>query len=151
MAAIDALTDPLRRTALPLLCWSGARRDEIRRLTCDSLDTHASGHPQTGDPVKGHTKRLIPLHPDAAALQEAINYAKTRRAAPRYDPTTGRIEDYAKAGSCPQPRFSMTPSTRPAQPPASLIPWGAGLSARTGSATPWAPSSPKEGRGCRPS
>lgn len=96
MAAIDALTDPLQRTALLLLRWSGARRDEIRRLTCDSLDTYASGHPRLRIPVgKGHTERLIPLHPDAAAaLQEAINYAKTRKAAPRHDPTTGRLEDY---------------------------------------------------------
>ncbi|MET3204939.1 UNVERIFIED_ORG: integrase [Arthrobacter sp. UYEF13] len=71
-----------------LLRWSGARRDEIRRLTCDCLDTYASGHPRLRIPVgKGHTERLIPLHPDAAALQEAINHAKTRKAAPRHDPT----------------------------------------------------------------
>ncbi|WP_277524382.1 tyrosine-type recombinase/integrase [Arthrobacter sp. ES3-54] len=96
MAAIGALTDPLQRTALLLLRWSGARRDEIRRLTCDCLDTYASGHPRLRIPVgKGHTERLIPLHPDAAAaLQEAINHAKTRKAAPRHDPTTGRLEDY---------------------------------------------------------
>ncbi|MFJ5695104.1 tyrosine-type recombinase/integrase [Arthrobacter sp. NPDC093125] len=96
MEAINGLTDPLQRTALLLLCWSGARRDEIRRLTCSSLDTYASGHPRLRVPVgKGHTERLIPLHPDAAAaLQEAIEKAKTRKAGIRHDPTTGRLEEH---------------------------------------------------------
>ncbi len=96
MTAIGALTDPLQRTALLLLRWSGARRDEIRRLTCDCLDTYASGHPRLRIPVgKGHSERLIPLHPDAAAvLQEAINQAKAMKAASRRDPTTGRFESY---------------------------------------------------------
>lgn len=95
MSAIDGLSDPLQRTALLLLRWSGARRDEIRRLTCDCLDTYAGGHPRLRIPVgKGHPECLIPLHPDAAALQEAINHAKTKNAAPRHDPTTGRLEEY---------------------------------------------------------
>jgi len=96
MGAIDGLSDPLQRTALLLLRWSGARRDEIRRLTCDCLDTYAGGHPRLRIPVgKGHAERLIPLHPDAAAaLQEAINHAKTTKATPRHDPTTGRFEQY---------------------------------------------------------
>lgn len=96
MTAINGLTDPMQRTALLLLRWSGARRDEIRRLTCDSLDTYASGHPRLRIPVgKGHTERLIPLHPDAAdALQHAIDKAKTRKATLRHDYSTGRHEDY---------------------------------------------------------
>lgn len=96
MAAIDGLSDPLQKTALLLLRWSGARRDEIRRLTCDCLDTYSSGHPRLRIPVgKGHAERLIPLHPDAAApLQEAINQAKAAGAVSRHDPTTGRLENY---------------------------------------------------------
>jgi integrase len=96
MSAVEGLTDPLQRTALLLLRWSGARRDEIRRLTCDCLDTYAGGHPRLRIPVgKGHAERLIPLHPDAAAaLQEAIDHAKTTNATPRHDPTTGRFESY---------------------------------------------------------
>lgn len=96
MEAINGLTDPLQRTALLLLRWSGARRDEIRRLTCGSLDTYVSGHPRLRIPVgKGHTERLIPLHPDAAdALQQAIDKAKTGKAKRRHDPTTGRLEAY---------------------------------------------------------
>ncbi|BCW77868.1 tyrosine-type recombinase/integrase [Arthrobacter sp. NicSoilB11] len=96
MSAIEALTDPLQRTALLLLRWSGARRDEIRRLTWDCLDTYASGHPRLRIPVgKGHSERLIPLHADAAvALQETINQARAMNAVARRDPTTGRLENY---------------------------------------------------------
>ena len=96
MAAIDGLSDPLQKTALLLLRWSGARRDEIRRLTCDCLDTYSTGHPRLRIPVgKGHAERMIPLHPDAAApLQEAINQARAARAASRHDATTGRLENY---------------------------------------------------------
>jgi integrase len=78
------------------LRWSGARRDEIRRLPWDCLDSYASGHPRLRIPVgKGHTERLIPLHPDAAGpLQEAINRARAGKATARHDPTTGRLEEY---------------------------------------------------------
>jgi integrase len=96
MEAIERLADPLQRTALLLLRWSGARRDEIRRLTWDCLDSYASGHPRLRIPVgKGHSERLIPLHPDAAGpLQEAINRARAGKATARHDPTTGRLEEY---------------------------------------------------------
>lgn len=96
MTAIEGLADPLQRTALLLLRWSGARRDEIRRLTWDCLDTYASGHPRLRIPVgKGHSERLVPLHADAAvALQEIINQAKAMKAVARRDPTTGRLENY---------------------------------------------------------
>lgn len=96
MTAIEGLTDPLQRTALLLLRWSGARRDEIRRLTWDCLDSYSSGHPRLRIPVgKGHSERLIPLHADAAAaLQETINQAKTMNAVARRDSSTGRLENY---------------------------------------------------------
>jgi integrase len=96
MTAINDLDDPMQRAALLLTRWSGARRDEIRRLTTDCLDTYPGGHPRLRIPVgKGHTERLIPLHPDAAtALQQVIEEAKRRRAVPRRDPNTGRTVDY---------------------------------------------------------
>lgn len=96
MIAIEGLADPLQRAALLLLRWSGARRDEIRRLTWDCLDTYSSGHPRLRIPVgKGHSERLIPLHADAAvALQEIIDQAKAMKAVARRDPTTGRLENY---------------------------------------------------------
>lgn len=58
----------------------GARRDEIRRLATDCLDTYPDGHPRLRIPVgKGHTERSIPLHPQAAeALQPLIDLALPR-------------------------------------------------------------------------
>lgn len=96
MEGINALSDPLQRTALILLRWSGARRDEIRRLTVDCLDSYATGHPRLRIPLgKGHSERLIPLHADAAdALRQIIELAKAQNAAPRHDPTTGRLAQY---------------------------------------------------------
>jgi integrase len=95
MSAINDLNNPMQRAALLLTRWSGARRDEIRRLTTDCLDTYPGGHPRLRIPVgKGHTERLIPLHPDAAtALQQVIDEAKTRQAIARPDPNTGRTVD----------------------------------------------------------
>lgn len=92
MAAVEALPDPLQRTALIVARWSGARRDEIRRLDLDCLDAYPDGHPRLRIPVgKGHAERSIPLHPQAAeALQTLIDQARASDTAPRYDPTVGR-------------------------------------------------------------
>ena len=96
MEGINELADPLQRTALLLLRWSGARRDEIRRLAVDCLDSYVTGHPRLRIPVgKGHSERLVPLHSDASeALREIIERAKVQNAAPRKDPTTGRLVQY---------------------------------------------------------
>jgi integrase len=87
MAAIEALDNPMQRAALLLARWSGARRDEIRRLSTDCLDTYPGGHPRLRIPVgKGHAERIIPLHADAAtALQQVIDLARpaTRSSPPR--------------------------------------------------------------------
>jgi integrase len=92
MAAVDRLPDPHQRAALIVARWSGARRDEIRRLTVDCLDTYPDGHPRLRIPVgKGHTERMIPLHPQAAeALQPVIELARRQQARPRFDPSAGR-------------------------------------------------------------
>ena len=87
MNAVDQLPDPYQRAALIVARWSGARRDEIRRLAVDCLDTYPDGHPRLRIPVgKGHTERSIPLHPQAAeALQPLID---ARRRASRTRPVS---------------------------------------------------------------
>ena len=72
--------------------WSGARRDEIRRLAIDCLDTYPDGHPRLRIPVgKGYAERSIPLHPQAAvALQPLIERARQQRARRRFDLSAGR-------------------------------------------------------------
>ncbi len=96
MTAVDDLADPLQRAALLLLRWSGARRDEIRRLTWDCLDTYPGGHPRLRIPVgKGRTELIVPLHPDAAtALEHATSLARAQRSIARIDEVTGRRVDY---------------------------------------------------------
>jgi integrase len=92
MAAVDQLPDPYQRAALIVARWSGARRDEIRRLAIDCLDTYPDGHPRLRIPVgKGHTERSIPLHPQAAeALQPLIDLAHRQAARDRFDASAGR-------------------------------------------------------------
>ena len=96
VAAINELEDPHQRAALLLVRWSGARRDEIRRLTIDCLDTYSHGHPRLRIPVgKGHAERMIPLHPDAAdALKEVIEIAKAQNAIARRDSSVGRVVNH---------------------------------------------------------
>jgi integrase len=92
MAAVDHLPDPYQRAALIVARWSGARRDEIRRLAVDCLDTYPDGHPRLRIPVgKGYAERMIPLHPQAAeALQPVIELARQQNARKRFDPSAGR-------------------------------------------------------------
>jgi integrase len=67
MDAIRALQCPFQRTALLVARWSGARRDEIRRLHLDCLDTYPDGTPRLRIPA-GKTKRerTVPLNMEAA-------------------------------------------------------------------------------------
>ena len=92
MTAVDQLANPYQRAALIVARWSGARRDEIRRLAVDCLDTYPDGHPRLRIPVgKGYTERSIPLHPQAAdALHPLIEAARQQRGRRRYDPSAGR-------------------------------------------------------------
>src|SRR5438270_2793924 len=72
MPAIRSLTCPYQRAALLIARWSGARREEIRRLSIDCLDSYPDGTPRLRIPA-GKTKRerLIPLHEEAAmAIRE---------------------------------------------------------------------------------
>ena len=93
MNGVQQLSDPHQRAALIVARWSGARRDEIRRLAVDCLDSYPDGHPRLRIPVgKGYAERSIPLHPQAAeALQPVIELARRQQAWPRFDPSAGRI------------------------------------------------------------
>jgi len=92
MVAVDQLANPYQRAALIVARWSGARRDEIRRLAVDCLDTYPDGHPRLRIPVgKGYAERSIPLHPQAAeALQPLIDTTREQRGRRRWDPSVGR-------------------------------------------------------------
>jgi integrase len=96
MTAVDQLANPYQRAALIVARWSGARRDEIRRLAVDCLDTYPDGHPRLRIPVgKGYAERSIPLHPRAAeALQPLIDLARQQRGRRRWDPSAGREVQY---------------------------------------------------------
>lgn len=92
MTAVEALPDPHQRAALLVARWSGARRDEIRRLATDCLDTYPDGHPRLRIPVgKGYSERSIPLHPQAAAaLQPLIEQTRAHSPRARLDRSVGR-------------------------------------------------------------
>jgi integrase len=72
---------PVRRTALLLSRWTGARRSEIRRLSLDCLDAYPDGYPRLRIPVgKGYSERMAPLHPQAAdELRHLIHHVRDER------------------------------------------------------------------------
>jgi len=77
MAAIRILDCPYQRTALLIARWSGARRDEIRRLPFDCLDSYPDGMPRLRIPAgKKKRERIIPLNKEAA---EAIKELQSNR------------------------------------------------------------------------
>ena len=78
MSAVDQLPDPYQRAALIVARWSGARRDEIRRLAVDCLDTYPDGHPGCGsrsarDTPNGasHCTRRPPKHSNRCSSSPA--------------------------------------------------------------------------------
>ncbi len=77
MAAIRSLECPYQRAALLVARWSGARREEIQRLSVDCLDSYPDGTPRVHIPAgKTMQERLIPLNPEAA---EAIRLLQALR------------------------------------------------------------------------
>jgi len=87
--AIAALDDPYQRSALLLARWSGARRDEIRRLELDCLDTYADGTYRLRIPAgKTRRERMVPLADEAA---HAVQEIQARRAGDRDAPRADRI------------------------------------------------------------
>jgi len=81
-------------TYLPVLALreTEPRRDEIRHLAVDCLDTYPDGHPRLRIPVgKGYSERSTPLHPQAAeALQPLIDIAREQHGRSRWDASAGR-------------------------------------------------------------
>lgn len=91
MEAIHQLEDPAQRAALLVLRWSGARRDEVRRLTLDCLDSYADGTARLRLPAgKSRRERTVPLHHDAAeALAPLIAARRRQPDRPLPDPNSG--------------------------------------------------------------
>jgi integrase len=72
MEVIRSIECPYQRAALLIARWSGARRDEICRLSVDCLDSYPDGTPRLRIPAgKTNRERMVPLHDEAA---EAIRY-----------------------------------------------------------------------------
>ncbi len=73
MGAVRELSCPFQRTALLVARWSGARRDEIRRLEADCLDSYPDGTPRLRIPAgKTYEERLVPLNEEAAEAIRAL-------------------------------------------------------------------------------
>jgi integrase len=95
MTAIRALPCPYQRAALLIARWSGARREEIRRLSIDCLDAYPDGTPRLRIPA-GKTKRerLIPLHEEAAAAIREIQALRCQQDRGLRDDQTGVLTRY---------------------------------------------------------
>jgi IS605 OrfB family transposase len=94
MGAIRTLGCPYQRTALLIARWSGARRDEIRRLEMNCLDSYSDGTPRLRISAgKTYQERLIPLHEEAA---QAIRSLQAYRA---NEPTRGFRDDLTGVSS----------------------------------------------------
>ena len=96
MPVIDEITCPFQRAALLAARWSGARRDEIRRLPIDCLDRYPDGTPRLRLPArKTYKERTVPLHQEAAdALQKIIDLRRAGRERAFTDERTGEPVRY---------------------------------------------------------
>ncbi|MGX4694506.1 tyrosine-type recombinase/integrase [Streptomyces sp. JNUCC 63] len=96
MPAIEQIGCPFQRAALLVARWSGARRDEIRRLPLDCLDRYPDGTARLRLPArKTYKERVVPLHQDAAdALQKVIDLRRQGRERPFTDELTGQPVRY---------------------------------------------------------
>ena len=91
MAAIVELPCPWQRAALLVARWSGARRDEIVRLTIDCFDAYPDETPRLRIPAgKTMKERVVPLHDEAAeALRAIIALRSVAKERPLTDRRTG--------------------------------------------------------------
>ncbi len=95
MAAIRALPCPYRRAALLVARWSGARRDEIRRLPVDCLDHYPDGTPRLHLPVgKSRAERVVPLTEEAAEAIRALQRLRQVGDRGLRDDYTGEVTRY---------------------------------------------------------
>lgn len=73
MDLIRGLSCPFQRAALLTVRWSGARRDEVVRLTVNCLDTYPDGTARLRIPAgKTMRERMVPLHQEAADALIAV-------------------------------------------------------------------------------
>jgi integrase len=95
MTAVRQLPCSYQRAALLIARWSGARRDEIRRLSVDCLDAYPDGTPRLRIPA-GKTKRerMIPLHEEAAAAIRQIQALRCTDDRGLRDTQTGVVTRY---------------------------------------------------------
>ncbi len=94
MEAARRLPCPYQRAALLIARWSGARRDEIRRLEVACLDAYPDGTPRLRIPAgKTYAERMVPLHEEAA---EAIRILQrlSRPGRGLHDDRTGALTRY---------------------------------------------------------
>lgn len=91
MSAIRVSSCVFQRTALLTARWSGARRDEVGRLTLDCLDRYPDGTPRLRIPAgKTSRERMVPLHPEASAELESLIARRSQQCdRPLIDPRTG--------------------------------------------------------------
>lgn len=96
MPVISELACPFQRAALLVARWSGARRDEIRRLQIDCFDRYADGTGRLRLPArKTYKERVVPLHNDAVtALETVIELRKNAPERPFTDELTGQPVRY---------------------------------------------------------
>ncbi len=94
MPAIRTLECPYQRAALVIARWSGARREEIQRLSVDCLDSYPDGTPRLHIPA-GKTKRerLVPLNQEAASAIRTLQ-AQHRGGRGLRDRQTGIVTQY---------------------------------------------------------
>ena len=94
MDAIRALACPYERAALLVARWSGARREEIRRLELDCLDSYPDGTPRLRIPAgKMKRERVVPLNEEAAAAIRALQ-ARNHGERGFHDAQTGAVTRY---------------------------------------------------------
>ncbi|MEU1187558.1 site-specific integrase [Streptomyces sp. NPDC005859] len=96
MPVVEQIACPFQRAAVLVARWSGARRDEIRRLPIDCLDRYPDGTARLRLPArKTYKERVVPLHADAAtALQKVIDLRKNGPERPFTDELTGQPVRY---------------------------------------------------------
>ncbi|OKI28589.1 hypothetical protein A6A25_30710 [Saccharothrix sp. CB00851] len=96
MPVVDEIACPFQRAALLVARWSGARRDEIRRLPIDCLDRYADGTGRLRLPArKTYKERVVPLHEDGTtALQKVVDLRRDGRERPFTDELTGQPVRY---------------------------------------------------------
>ncbi len=125
MRAIEEIDCPYQRAALLVARWSGARRDEMRRLALDCLDAYPDGTPRLRLPVgKTRRERMVPVHDEAAAALQAVMDLRVGRGERAFtDELTGAPTQYlfVEHGKLLSTYYLFTTSLRQACQRAGLV------------------------------